>query len=178
MPPGGGRGPPAIEDDPGRGPAPQYERAENDSGWLPGTDPDAGRAARASRWTCAGRRTGRPRRGGGAGRALPAGFGAFDPAVTARGARPALRPDPLGRRAGLAPTLQAVADAFDAALTAAGYDIDYYDLTLVPAGRKRRRTESSRPVEGVIPSCESRVKSLDAVRLRRVPDVNSKGATA
>lgn len=27
---------------------------------------------------------------------------------------------------------EAVADAFDAALTAAGYDIDYYDLTLVP----------------------------------------------
>ena len=25
-----------------------------------------------------------------------------------------------------------MADAFDAALTAAGYDIDYYDLTLVP----------------------------------------------
>ena len=55
----------------------------------------------------------------------------FDPAVTAR------VPDRLcaqilwdGEPADA--DFEAVADAFDAALTAAGYDIDYYDLTLVP----------------------------------------------
>lgn len=55
----------------------------------------------------------------------------FDPAVTAR------VPDRLcaqilwdGEPADA--DFEAVAAAFDAALTAAGYDIDYYDLTLVP----------------------------------------------
>lgn len=57
----------------------------------------------------------------------------FDPAVTAR------VPDRLcaqilwdGEAADA--DFEAVADAFDAALTVAGYDIDYYDLTLVPRG--------------------------------------------
>ena len=65
----------------------------------------------------------------------------FDPAVTAR------VPDRLcaqilwdGEPAEA--DFEAVADAFDAALTAAGYDIDYYDLTLVPrdAGHEELQT--------------------------------------
>ena len=125
---------------------PQYERAENYSGWLPGTDP--AQAAPLSVeldlcWT-----SDKTMSGAGEYVELFPLDSAFDPAVTAE------VPDGLCALilwdgAPAWDDLQTVADAFDAALTAAGYDIDYYDLTLVPRDASYDERKAMM-VEGVI----------------------------
>lgn len=120
---------------------PQYERAPAYNGYLPGVAGGAPGDTRSVEldlcWT-----PDNPQAGAGEWAALFPLDAPFDPAVTAE------VPDRL-----CAQILwdgepddtdfAAVADAFDAALTAAGYDIDYYDLTLVPRGATHAQLQNS-----------------------------------
>lgn len=125
---------------------PQYARAANYNSWTPGAQP--GEAAPLSVeldlcWTPE-----KPNGGAGAYAALFPLDSAFDPAVTAK------VPDRLCAQILWDGTpaqadLQTVADAFDAALTATGYDIDYYDLMLVPHAASYDGTKA-KTVEGLI----------------------------